>query len=311
LLSRVHTLDACRRMFEESDSDGSGDDSEGSGPSSSCCSGSSWEERLGVREIIPSGSGRGSALGRKRIKHNPIECQDHAHMEGVEDGDDVGDTDMGGPGMQPGMHTAQGLRAAFEAAQRPSPDLTCFRNHPRAEASLEEVELETELHLHGGQQDDSFGRDVPIVTRRWQIQNENLHNQWLGLRPTISAASIRVQAVPAEGSLCSCCGRQTAILRCMDCTFSFGVRKGNPLLCARCDNNHHPWVHFHRRQVWLNGFWEPIPSERAFDHTKLEPVEQGEEQAASEQSEEQAEEQAASEQSEEQAEEQATSEQGE
>ena len=36
-------------------------------------------------------------------------------MEGVEDGDDVGDTDMGGPGMQPGMHTAQGCRAVFEA----------------------------------------------------------------------------------------------------------------------------------------------------------------------------------------------------
>lgn len=65
-------------------------------------------------------------------------------------------------------------------------------------------------------------------------------------------------AVPGQDTLCSACGAAEAVLRCLDCGCPTGL-----LSCGACDGQKHPHAHFHRRQMLLNGFWEPVaPSAR-------------------------------------------------
>ena len=278
----MHTRDSCRRMFEglESESDSLSDGSEHEGSQQS--NDSSLEEwNKNVREVIPSAKGGGSSAGhsRKRV-WLPQNRRARARGVGHEDEPDVGDMDhqdveQAATHTPPqGLKPGQRLRAVLESLDS-SPNVARFQTRPNVEASVGEAELETELHLHrsslDGEQDDSFGREIPIITSKWQIHNEKLHKNWLELRPALSAASLRVEALPAEGALCSRCGIETAILECLDCNLGLGVGQScKPLLCAKCDIVVHPWAHFHRRQVWhTRSHRLPMASSCAFDHAML------------------------------------------
>jgi len=270
-------------MFEELEdqSDSSTDGSEHEGSQESLAS--SLDEWSGkVREIIPGGRGGGSIddQSRKRVRPPCVAFDRGPRARGVgyDDEPDVGgmdhqDVEHAATHMPQGLTPGQRLEAALDSID-PSPNVARFQNRPLVEASIEEVELETDLQFHrssvDGELEDSFGKEIPIVTSRWQIHNEKLHKQWLELRPALSAASVRVEAVPIAGSLCSKCGRAEAHIQCQDCILGLGVGQScKPLLCAKCDIDVHPFAHFHRRRGWQYHHWLNLPSYAAYDHAML------------------------------------------
>lgn len=93
------------------------------------------------------------------------------------------------------------------------------------------------------------GRFLP-----WSKRQERKEGALIGMRPHLARALLRKAAVPEVGTQCfrSACSNLAAIL-CETCGFGFPM-------CAECDEDQHTMAHYHSRKMWLNGFYEPLPS---------------------------------------------------
>ena len=78
------------------------------------------------------------------------------------------------------------------------------------------------------------------------------------------------QEVPATPRACAKCDSRDAILRCLDCT-SYPPA-GGVILCASCDEEEHPYAHFHKREHSMNGSWRALPANLQHDAVKEESV---------------------------------------
>jgi hypothetical protein len=71
------------------------------------------------------------------------------------------------------------------------------------------------------------------------------------MRETIFTSALSSLTPPSSPVLCCRCAVNEAMLRCRQC----GVLQ---YLCAQCDDETHQSEPLHDREVWLNGYFQPI-----------------------------------------------------
>ena len=100
----------------------------------------------------------------------------------------------------------------------------------------------------------------PMYPRKtWSERMEYEEENWKDMRKKILVAMLRSSDVSGN-SLCMDCQDSTATLRCIDCG-------PGPLfrLCYDCDVSRHLDRPFHRREMWINGFYQAVPTGRSVD----------------------------------------------
>lgn len=107
--------------------------------------------------------------------------------------------------------------------------------------------------------------EEPEAQRDWAVRTEREYRAYVEGRPFIAAELLQQEAVPGnDESGCSSEGCQgVGVLRCQECT-------GGRLLCAACDERHHPHAHFHHRSILkAEGFWAPLSPTQAVINGQL------------------------------------------
>ena len=83
----------------------------------------------------------------------------------------------------------------------------------------------------------------------WAHRKEVLEENWCAMRNEFYSTLLFAQSIPRTEISCSQCKQNAAVIQCSEC------RK---LLCSECDDEEHIGFPFHDREVWLNGYFEPI-----------------------------------------------------
>ena len=107
--------------------------------------------------------------------------------------------------------------------------------------------------------DNAVGDDAT----EWNQRKQALETNWSQKRSSFAYTAI-ISLAPPEGDIkCSKCMVRSAVLRCLDCEGLNGVYAH---VCGTCDQLHpHANAHFHRRQTWDQGYFQPIPPQESFD----------------------------------------------
>jgi hypothetical protein len=135
-------------------------------------------------------------------------------------------------------------------------------------SSLEEIYARAEQELIAAGlvllPDPEVPEEEPLS--RWHGKAEAQHAAWEAARSILHQHHVENQAVPEEAVMCEECSERSAVLMCLECCH------GGKLLCGGCDADLHRFAHFHRRQVFSRGFWEPISPSIAFSCDGLQGV---------------------------------------
>ena len=97
---------------------------------------------------------------------------------------------------------------------------------------------------------------------KWQKRVENLEENWETIRKTIFTSVLSSLAPPSSPVLCCRCAANEAVLRCRQC----GVLQ---YLCAQCDDDTHCSQPLHDREVWLDGYFQPISPTQSVSSSQL------------------------------------------
>ena len=107
--------------------------------------------------------------------------------------------------------------------------------------------------------DYALGGDVT----EWHRRKQALETNWSKSRSSLACIAISSLAPPEGDIKCSKCMVRLAVLRCLDCEGSNGDYAH---LCETCDQLYpHATAHFHRRQTWDPGYFQPVPPQESFD----------------------------------------------
>jgi hypothetical protein len=138
-----------------------------------------------------------------------------------------------------------------------------------ASDSLEGSDAEEESLLHsmlwsedeGVEEPEEDGQHVDsdrgTQPSAWHERQQKAFEAYAAKRHSFAAISIAREATPPPSQMCDCCGQAAAVTACGDCSGTPGVKLS---LCSTCDAQLHPSAHFHHRNRFDNGFWQPIPS---------------------------------------------------
>ncbi|XP_072022311.1 uncharacterized protein [Amphiura filiformis] len=86
--------------------------------------------------------------------------------------------------------------------------------------------------------------------KTWADRMNYEEENWESLRPQILSTLIG-QQTPLQEQRCYECGSEASV-RCQECPIEF--------LCHTCDINKHHTQRFHKREMWIGGFYQPIPN---------------------------------------------------
>lgn len=87
----------------------------------------------------------------------------------------------------------------------------------------------------------------------WTKRMQSVEANWESGRASILSALLKSHAIPSFESLCHLCMSRPAIIRCHHCGPTV-------LICHDCDESIHEKKSMHDRDVWINGFFQPISS---------------------------------------------------
>ena len=85
---------------------------------------------------------------------------------------------------------------------------------------------------------------------------ENRERNFEDVAPNLRASALRAQAPPVDPT-CVACGTP-ACVRCRHCV-GLGGRPLATWFFGGCDAEQHTLAHFHRREVWIKGYFQPVP----------------------------------------------------
>ena len=86
----------------------------------------------------------------------------------------------------------------------------------------------------------------------WTKRMQSAETIWENSRSAIFAAVLKSCATPNIEVVCSVCKEDSAVIRCRDCG-------PTALLCNNCDKTIHDAKPLHDRDIWVNGFYQPVP----------------------------------------------------
>ena len=90
------------------------------------------------------------------------------------------------------------------------------------------------------------------LKKTWTQRMEDQEENWQEMRGVILDALIASNAIPDSATCMEC--NNPATIRCKDCALH------GYFLCHECDMKTHIRELFHRREMWMNGYFEPVPS---------------------------------------------------
>ena len=86
----------------------------------------------------------------------------------------------------------------------------------------------------------------------WTKRMQSVEAIWENSRSAIFAAVLKSHAVPDSEEDCLMCQENRAVVRCRHCG-------PTALLCNSCDETTHETKPLHDRDIWVNGFYQPVP----------------------------------------------------
>jgi hypothetical protein len=86
----------------------------------------------------------------------------------------------------------------------------------------------------------------------WTKRMQSVEAVWENSRSAIFAAILKSHSVPTLEAVCFSCREDSAVILCRQCGPTV-------LLCNKCDMTVHETKPLHDRDVWLNGFYQPVP----------------------------------------------------
>lgn len=86
----------------------------------------------------------------------------------------------------------------------------------------------------------------------WTKRMQSVEAVWENSRSTIFAAVLKSHATPNIEAVCFMCREDRAVVRCRHCG-------PTALLCSNCDEATHETNPLHDREIWVNGFYQPVP----------------------------------------------------
>jgi hypothetical protein len=86
----------------------------------------------------------------------------------------------------------------------------------------------------------------------WTKIMQSVEAVWENSRFTIFAAVLKSHATPNIEAVCFMCREDRAVVRCRHCG-------PTALLCSNCDEATHETNPLHDREIWVNGFYQPVP----------------------------------------------------
>jgi hypothetical protein len=91
----------------------------------------------------------------------------------------------------------------------------------------------------------------------WSRRMTFVQKNWSNARPSLAALVVAAEAPPIIDKCCSSCKNRSALVRCRTCVGCDD--EGFQYLCRPCDQAAHPFAHIHQREVWGDGYFQPIP----------------------------------------------------
>ena len=99
---------------------------------------------------------------------------------------------------------------------------------------------------------EKIERAIPPIRPQqteWAHRKEALEENWCAVRNELYSTFLFTKCIPPTDISCTLCRENLAVIRCSEC---------RALLCSECDKDEHIRFPFHDKEVWINGYFEPV-----------------------------------------------------